>query len=486
MVRCRDAGFAGVLRRTEADLGALRIAEQSAPDHMAVAAGAPWFMTLFGRDSLLTAWMALPLDPTLALGTLQTLAGRQGVRVVDRTEEEPGRILHEVRVGMRATQALGGADTYYGSIDATPLFVMLLGEAYRWGLPAAELDRLLPAADRAIAWIEEFGDRDGDGYVEYQRRSPMGLVNQGWKDSFDGVTFADGRIADPPIALAEVQGYVYAAYRARADIARWAGDADLARRCAERASRLRAAFNRDFWLPELGGFALALDRDKRPVDSCASNLGHCLWTGIVDEGKAVAVGERLLDANMFSGWGVRTLAQTMAAYNPISYHNGSVWPHDNAIIAAGLMRYGQVQPAQQIAAGLLAAATSFAGRLPELFCGFPRPEFAAPVAYPTSCSPQAWAAASPVLLLRTLLRFDPEVPDGRVWLAPELPEELGELSIEHLPLGGHHLDIAVAGGAVEVHGLPESLQLHRAARPAIAADQPGCRDAPECPRGELG
>ncbi|MCU1667197.1 MAG: Amylo-alpha,6-glucosidase, partial [Blastococcus sp.] len=430
----------------------------------------PWFMTVFGRDSLLTAWMALLLDPSLALGTLRTLARFQGTEVEPRSDQEPGKILHEMRFGMDSARSLGGGSVYYGSIDSTPLFVMLLGELELWGADPADVAELLPAADRALGWLEQYGDRDADGYVEYERATDRGLRNQGWKDSFDGVTFADGRIADPPIALAEVQGYAYAAYVARAGMAERAGDVGTAQRWADRAAALRVSFNRDFWLPERGWFALGLDRDKRPIDSLASNMGHCLWTGIVDEDKAAQVAEHLLSPEMFTGWGVRTLASSMAAYNPMSYHNGSVWPHDNALIAAGLMRYGFVEHAQRIAGSLIDAAACFGGRLPELFCGFDRTEFGAPIPYPTSCSPQAWAAASPLLLLRTLLRFDPAVPDGRLWLAPELPATLGDLRIERVALAGSRMAVTVADGVVETTGLPDGVQPVNAARPAVQAE----------------
>jgi glycogen debranching enzyme len=345
--------------------------------------------------------------------------------------------------------------------------VMLLGEAAGWGADPAAVAELLPAADRALAWIEGHGDRDGDGYVEYERATDRGLRNQGWKDSFDGVTFADGRIADTPIALAEVQGYAYAAYVARSRLAEHAGDGATAQRWTARAEALRTAFNRDFWLPDHGWFALGLDRGKRPIDSLASNMGHCLWTGIIDEDKAAAVAEHLLSPEMFTGWGVRTLASSMSAYNPMSYHNGSVWPHDNALIVAGLMRYGFVEHAQRIACGLIEASTHFGGRLPELFCGFDRSEFETPIPYPTSCSPQAWAAASPLLLLRTLLRFDPAVPESRVWLAPELPAGLGDLTLERLAVAGARVTVSAAGGVVATHGLPPGVELIRAARPAV-------------------
>jgi glycogen debranching enzyme len=253
-----------------------------------VAAGAPWFMALFGRDSLLSSYMALPLDTSLALGTLRALARLQGHADDPRSEEEPGRILHETRFGTDTELVLGRAGTYYGSVDATPLFVLLLGELRRWGLATAEVDRLLPHADRALDWVREYGDRDGDGFVEYARRTDQGLVNQGWKDSWDGVNFADGSLATPPIALCEVQGYVYAAYRARAHFAREAGDDRADRRWTDRAEALKAAFNEAFWLPDRGWYAVALDGDKRPVDALTSNIGHCLWTGIVDTSHAAA------------------------------------------------------------------------------------------------------------------------------------------------------------------------------------------------------
>jgi glycogen debranching enzyme len=300
---------------------------------------------------------------------------------------------------------------------------------------------------------------DRDGFVEYQRKTDRGIANQGWKDSFDGINFADGTLARPPIALAEVQAYVYAAYLARADLAREADDEPAERAWTARAAGLKAAFNDRFWLADRGYFAVGLDADKRPIDSLASNMGHCLWTGIVDDDKAAAVAERLMSPEMYSGFGVRTLASSMAAYNPMSYHNGSVWPHDGAICAAGLMRYGFVEAAQRICLDTLAAATSFGARLPELFCGFDRREYPAPVPYPTSCSPQAWAAAAPIHLLRTLLRFDPSVPDGTLRVAPALPAGFGPLRVTGLQLAGSALTIEVADGRVDVTGLPPGLDL---------------------------
>ncbi|HEX3425110.1 MAG TPA: glycogen debranching N-terminal domain-containing protein [Acidimicrobiales bacterium] len=457
-------GLRMVVAKSAEDLGALRIFDPDFPERTVVAAGAPWFMTLFGRDSLITSWMALLVDPDLALGVLQTLARFQGSQVDPKTEEEPGRILHEMRFGDSPSLSLGGGKVYYGTADATPLFVMLLGELRRWGLAKEAVDELLPHADRAIGWIENFGDRDGDGYVEYLRTSDRGLANQGWKDSHDGVRFADGRIAQAPIALCEVQGYVYGAYLARAYFAGEQGDPQLATDLRRRAAKLKANFNRDFWLADKGWLAMGLDKDKRPIDALTSNMGHCLWTGILDADKASMVAKRLLSHDMFTGWGVRTLAASMAGYNPISYHCGSVWPHDNAIVAAGLMRYGFVREAQRVIMGMLDAAVAQGGRLPELFSGLDRLEMPTIVAYPTSCSPQAWAAASPLLMLRTLLRLDPWVPRGKVWLHPALPDQIERLRVSRIPLAGARVSVLVEGEKVDISGLPPDLELVDAPR----------------------
>ena len=469
MVSTPEERLSSLLASSAEDIGALRMFDPDHPDRVVVAAGVPWFMTLFGRDSLLTSWMLLPVDPTVALGTLQTLAQLQGNRVDALSEEEPGRILHEVRSGLDAEMALGGSNLYYGSIDATPLFVMLLGELRRWGLAKSEVDALVAHADRALEWIERFGDRDGDGFVEYQRATDRGLVNQGWKDSFDGINFATGDLAKPPIALAEVQGYAYAAFLARAHFARETGEVDMARHWSERAQRLKKQFNEAFWLPDRGYFAIALDAEKRPVDALASNMGHCLWTGMIDQDKAAAVARHLMSPEMFTGFGVRTLGSTMGAYNPMSYHNGSIWPHDNAIVAAGLMRYGYVAEAQRIVLGLLDASEQMGSRLPELFCGFDRQEFNAPVTYPTSCSPQAWSAAAPLYLLRTLLRFDPWVPFGKVWCDPAVPEGFLPLRIDRLDLAGSKVTIDITSDGWHVEGLPDGMILEPTPRHPITA-----------------
>jgi glycogen debranching enzyme len=464
-----DQPLESTLLRSMTDLGALRIFDPDHPGPPAVAAGAPWFMALFGRDSLLSSYLALSLDPALSLGTLQTLARLQGAKEDTQTEEQPGRILHEVRLGASTELALGGGHIYYGSVDATPLFVMLVGELRKWGMSDEVVESLLPHVDRALAWIREYGDRDGDGFVEYQRSSPRGLVNQGWKDSSDGITFADGTIAEPPVALAEVQGYTYAAYVARAHFAREAGDEALAHAWARRAADLKRTFNETFWLPDRGWYALGLDRHKRPIDSLASNMGHCLWTGIVDEDRASLVAEALMSPEMFTGWGVRTLARSMGAYDPISYHNGSVWPHDSALVASGLMRYGLVEPGRRLALAVLDAARSFGGRLPELMCGFDRVELPRPVPYPTSCSPQAWAAATPIHLLRLLLRLEPWVPQRKVWIAPVLPGRLGTIYVDNLRLGGSEVRIAASDHHARLSGLPPEFEVVHGARPPASA-----------------
>ncbi|GAB3235803.1 glycogen debranching N-terminal domain-containing protein [Glycomyces halotolerans] len=452
-----DPVTAAVLARTETDLGALQISDPRTGTPF-VAAGAPWFMTLFGRDSLLTAWMALPLDVSLALGTLEILAAGQGTKVDPVTEEEPGRIMHELRLGPESAQALGG-NHYYGSVDATPLFVMLLAEAWRWGADEKTVRRMLPAADAALKWIDEYGDRDGDGFVEYQRATDQGLANQGWKDSFDAIAFADGSPGRTPIALCEVQAYCYAAFQARAELAESFDEPETARRCRNRAKEMREAFADRFWLPKRGWYALALDGDKRPVDSLTSNAAHALWTGIAEDSHAEELIGRLATADMDSGYGLRTMSRAMRAYNPMSYHNGSVWPHDTAIATAGLLRYGRLPGAVELShsllSGLLDAAAAFGGRLPELYCGFGRDQFEPPVPYPSSCSPQAWAAAAPLLLVRATLGLEPNVPKRNLRLVPRLPARWRRLKLCNLRLGPATIQILADSETAEINGLPE-------------------------------
>lgn len=453
------------LRRSYDDLGALRIHDPAHPERIVVAAGAPWFMTLFGRDSLWASLMALPVDPSLAFGTLQTLADHQGSTVDLMSEEEPGKILHEVRFGVSSGLALGGKSAYYGSVDATPLFVALFGEVSRWGFAPDAVKALLPHVDRALDWIRSYGDRDGDGFVEYSRLTDRGLINQGWKDSWDGVNFADGTLAQAPIALCEVQAYVYGAYLSRSWLAYDAGDLTLANQYRDLAAQLKERFNADFWLPKRGYYAVALDGNKRHVDACTSNMGHCLLFGIVDDDKAPLVAERLMSKEMFSGWGIRTLASDMGAYNPVSYHNGSVWPHDNAIIAAGLLRYGFKEHVQKISTALFEASEYTQGRLPELFCGFDREHYDEPVPYPTACSPQAWAATTPIMLIKTLMGYYADVARGGLWMDPAFPESYGDLHITNAPMADGRITIDISGSNVHVTGMPPGMQLYQGIRP---------------------
>jgi glycogen debranching enzyme len=384
------------------DLQALRVALPSG--QVIPAAGLPWFMAVFGRDSLITALQTLIVDPSLAYGALRALAEYQAREDDAFRDAEPGKIAHEIRHGRLSHHGKVPHSRYYGTVDATPLYVHTLAETVRW-TGDLELGReLLPYATQAMRWIDEHGDLDGDGFVEYRRRSRQGLQNQGWKDSHDSVNFADGRPAEGPIALCEVQGYVYQAKRSMAWLASELGDAEWSTKLRDEAARLKRLFNERFWLEEKGIIALALDGEKRPVDAVASNMGQCLWTGILDRDKARAVAVRLMADDMFSGWGIRTLSSRMAAYNPISYHNGSVWPHDNSIIAAGLSSYGFKTEASRVIRGIMDAAGHFPRyRLPELFAGCPRMETDFPVEYPQANAPQAWAAGTIIMMAQTWL-----------------------------------------------------------------------------------
>ncbi|NNF55738.1 MAG: amylo-alpha-1,6-glucosidase [Acidimicrobiales bacterium] len=452
--------LSAAVERSAEDLGALRIFDPNHPDRVVVAAGAPWFMTLFGRDSLFASWMALPLDQDLARGVLLELAESQGQLVDPTTEEQPGRILHEVRFDSGSSRLLGGTNIYYGTVDATPLFIMLVAELARWTGITPTIKDLMPAVDRALAWITDFGDRDGDGFIEYSRSDPSGLENQGWKDSWDGVRHRDGTVATTPIALCEAQGYVYAAYRGRAELGRALGEPVAATTAFDaRADHLRDAFDAAFWLDDGGWYAIGLDSMKSPIGSLTSNIGHLLWTGIVPDHRAGQLAEHLASRAMFSGWGLRTLAENAKGYNPLSYHCGSVWPHDTALAVAGLARYGCDSEAQLLTEGLLAASLHSGGRLPELFAGFARDDLPSPIPYPASCSPQAWAAASPLLLVRAMLGLEPNLLTGTVRLRPRLGDALNRLQLLQVPLGNHRIDISVSGSAIEVAGLGKNIQL---------------------------
>ncbi len=423
-----------VYSRSLTDLAALRFYPHVAVQDVSLpAAGLPWFMALFGRDSLLTSYEALPYRPELARTTLTTLAARQGTELDDFRDEEPGKILHEVRFGELTATGLRPHSPYYGTADATPLFLVVLDEYERWTGDAELVTTLEPNARAALEWIDRYGDLDGDGYVEYATRNPeTGLVNQCWKDSWNSILYADGRIAEGPIAVCEIQGYVYDAKQRAARLARelW-GDAALADRLEAEAQALRERFLEDFWIPERECFALALDGEKRRVDSLCSNMGHLLWSGIVDDARADAVAAHLMDAPLFSGWGVRTMAGTEGGYNPVEYHNGTVWPHENSLIAAGLSRYDHRDAAARIAASVVQAAGFFEHRLPEVFAGCDRQLTHAPVRYPTASSPQAWAAAAPLLLLTTVLGLVPAAEGPRC--DPHLPPEFGEVALLGLP-----------------------------------------------------
>jgi glycogen debranching enzyme len=434
-----DAGVDEVVRRSVRDLRALTTPlPREAGEGEYVAAGIPWYVALFGRDPLITSVEALMLNPELARRTLRVLAHFQAREDDPARDAEPGKVLHEWRSGELARAGLIPHAPYYGTVDATPLFLMLAGSYHRWTADLETLAELRPALERALRWMDEHGDLDGDGFLEYERRAPGGLRNQGWKDSEDSVVHADGSLAEGPVALVEVQGYAYLARVRLADVYDALGARDEARELRDRAATLREAFNEAFWLPEEGTFALALDGRKRPVASVTSNPAHCLYCDIVDPSKAPGVAERLLAADMWSGWGVRTLSSLSPAFNPMSYHNGSVWPHDNAIAAAGLKRYGFSEGVERIASALFDAALGAPDRrLPELFCGFERGDGAGPVRYPVACVPQAWAAAAPFMLLQALLGISPRAPEGVLTVnEPCLPPWLGQLELRGLRVGG--------------------------------------------------
>ena len=390
-----------IWHRSWDDLGTLMMVDPIDTDRTIVAAGSPWFMALFGRDSLITSWGTLPYRTDLALGVLDALAARQGAHDDDTTLEQPGRIPHEARRGEAVQRAGGWGSTFYGTVDATPLFVMTLARAWRFGAPTERIEALIPAARAAVDWIVGAGDLDGDGFVEYPGvvTGASGLANQGWKDSFDAIRHADGSLAAGPIALVEVQGYCHAAFLALADLYEKFGGDDPAP-WRERASTLRDAIEAQFWVEDIDCYALALDGDKRPVATVTTNAGHLLFTGTTDGDRAARVVRRLMAADMFTGFGLRTLSADNPAYNPLSYHCGSVWPHDTALVAAGMLRFDR-EAGRRLALALLDAAEP-SGRLPELFGGFSRDDHSRPVPYPTSCSPQAWAAAAPLLLASEL------------------------------------------------------------------------------------
>jgi glycogen debranching enzyme len=419
--------------RSMIDLAALRFSPLTAGRSALPAAGLPWFMTMFGRDSIFTSLQALPFTPKLAETTLRELGIRQGASSDDFRDEDPGRILHEMRYGEMTAFDERPHSPYYGAVDATPLYVVLLDEYERWTGDRKLVRDYEYEARAALNWIDEYADLQGNGYIWYKRRNEeTGLENQCWKDSWDSISFRDGTLPGFPRATCELQGYAYDAKVRGARLAReiWKDD-ELADELTREAAELKRRFNRDYWVEDGEYFALALDEEGRQVDALTSNNGHLLWSGIVDKSKAKAVARHLLGPRLFSGWGVRTLAEGEGRYNPIGYHNGTVWPFDNSFVAWGLRRYGFKDEAAKIAAGNLEAAEFFAGRLPEAFGGYPRSQTKYPVQYPTACSPQAWSTGAPLLFLRTMLGLEP-IGDHLI-VDPALPVGIGHLVLRDIP-----------------------------------------------------
>jgi len=431
-----------VVKRSVSDLRLL-VNDGPGPGERYVAAGVPWFTTLFGRDALIAAFQSLAFRPQLAVETLEVLAAYQATEDDPWRDAEPGKILHEVRTGEMARAGELPHTPYYGSVDSTPLWLILLGATFDWTGDRALVDRLWPNALAALEWIDRYGDRDGDGFVEYERRSPRGLLNQGWKDSSDAIRDRAGGAGQAPIALAEVQGYVFDAKRRMARLALVRGEADLATRLDADAEALAARFEAAFWVEDQRYYAMALDRDKRQCDAIGSNAGHCLWSGIVAPERARDVVDQLLRPSMFSGWGIRTFAEGQPGYNPIGYHTGSVWPHDTSLIAAGFKRYGFDDASNRLASQMMEAAQRFADyRLPELFCGFDKVENHTPVPYPVACSPQAWAAGASFLFLQTMLGLRAHADVGELELShPHLPEWLGKVTLTDLRVGDASVDL---------------------------------------------
>ena len=431
------------------DLTALLIHEPSLGVSLP-AAGLPWFMTVFGRDTLVTSYQLLPSGSALAWGGLKMLASLQATELDPARDAEPGRLMHELRRGPVAVNA--GNFPYYGTIDTPLLFLILLHETWLWTGDDAAVRELRPAADAVLRWVDDWGDLDGDGFIEYQRRSPNGLVSQSWRDSWDSIRFHDGTVAEAPIATAEVQGYLYDALVRTAELARgpW-GDAELSARLSRRAEVLLDQFNERFWTSSRGGFYhLALDRHKRSVDSKTSNMAHLLWSGVVPPHRAPAVVAQLMSPGLFSGWGIRTMSSEDQGFNPISYHCGTVWPHDNSLAMAGLHRYGFHEEANRILVAMVQAAERFAeGRLPEAFAGYDRSISPFPIEYPTACIPQAWAAGALSLMLRATLgaRVDAH---GHLVLDPHLPAFLQRLDIRGYLVRGQIYDVSVSGGEARV------------------------------------
>ncbi|MEH0936121.1 amylo-alpha-1,6-glucosidase [Micromonospora psammae] len=432
--------------RSRLDLAALRLEMEVRGQRVTLpGAGLPWFLTIFGRDTLITAYQTLVAGPALARGTLLALARLQGRRCDDFTDEEPGKILHEVRSGELTRTGQKPYNPNYGTADATQLWLILLSEYWRWTRDDDTVRLLRDNALAALGWMDDYGDRDGDGYVEYATRSPEGLGNQCWRDSPDGVCFADGRIPVLPIATSEIQGYTYDAKLRLAELADGPlDDPALAERLRADAARLYERFNRDYWLDERGGFyVVGLDGDKNPIDSKTSNMGHLLWSGIVPPERAERVARQLLHPDMFSGWGIRTLSREERPYNALGYHLGTVWPHDSSLAVLGLVRYGYRAEANRVTLGLLDAAAQFGHRLPEALGGYDRSRTRFAVPYPTACSPQAWASGAPLALTRALLNLNPG--DTELVIDPDIPPEIGRITAERVRAFGRRWKLEAVG-----------------------------------------
>lgn len=439
-VRTDNDFFDAVLARTLSDLRMLWHHERFEGGYPA--AGTPWFDTLFGRDTAIVGLQTLWLKPDLARQCLGALARHQGTKFDPWRDEEPGKILHELRVGEMTQTGELPFSPYFGSIDSTPLFLLLAGEYFQWVADREMMAHLEQSLRGALHWLDAYGDMDGDGYVEYEKRSARGLVNQGWKDSSDSIVHADGSLVSPPIALVEVQGYVYAALQKLAPVFEALGDSEAAADLRRRAGELRRKFIHDFWTDQ-DFFALALDGDKRPAASVTSNAGHALWTGIATREQAGRVVARLMKEDMFSGWGIRTLSSTSPRYNPQGYHVGTVWPHDNSIVAMGFKRYGYENDLNRVASALFdAARASLYYRLPELFGGTARSAHHAPVPYPVACRPQAWAAGAFSLITQGILGLCPDAPNRRLYIVrPVLPQWLHAVALSGLRIGKGEVDL---------------------------------------------